>query len=220
MSVGFDWLAAIGRMRRPERALAPRLPLRRRSIERVEQLLPADGCTRRSSRSASFTGHPLVPPADAIHPEAHPIALLLPWYVTGTLGSGERLQTDKHLATCASCRAELTSIRTLRGQLRRSGIERGPAAGYPAPAAWLPGSPSIGRRVGAWTRRMACGRFARRWLASVLLAVVLIESAAVLWLARPTSSATHVRLELAPTVLERHLRGQADGVLLAQRASP
>lgn len=59
------------------------------------------------------------PPHDGIHPEA----LLLPWFLSGTLEAAERKQVTAHLAQCAACRTELESLTVLRRLLRDSFIE-------------------------------------------------------------------------------------------------
>jgi anti-sigma factor RsiW len=47
-------------------------------------------------------------------PEPHEAALLLPWYVSGTLAERERRMVEAHLRDCAECRGELASIVNLR----------------------------------------------------------------------------------------------------------
>jgi anti-sigma factor RsiW len=51
-------------------------------------------------------------------PGPHEAALLLPWYVGGTLGDGERLFVEAHLRECAECRSELESVEDVRQRTR------------------------------------------------------------------------------------------------------
>jgi anti-sigma factor RsiW len=51
-------------------------------------------------------------------PEPHEVALLLPWYVGGTLAEDERAVVEAHLRECADCRGELESIVNLRQRTR------------------------------------------------------------------------------------------------------
>jgi len=48
----------------------------------------------------------------------HDQARSLIWYVNGTLPDRERLELEQHLASCEACRAELQSVRALRGDMR------------------------------------------------------------------------------------------------------
>ena len=50
--------------------------------------------------------------------EVHPVATLLPWYVSGTLKEDERQQVVQHLERCQACREELEELTTLRTQLK------------------------------------------------------------------------------------------------------
>jgi len=50
--------------------------------------------------------------------ERHAIALLLPWYLTGTLTDEERQQVDQHLAECGACRRELEELSQLRVEVQ------------------------------------------------------------------------------------------------------
>ena len=61
-------------------------------------------------------------PHDGIHPQA----LLLPWFLSGTLEAAERKQVTAHLAECAACRTELESLTVLRRLLRDSFSETEP----------------------------------------------------------------------------------------------
>jgi anti-sigma factor RsiW len=51
-------------------------------------------------------------------PEPHEPALLLPWYVAGTLAENERLMVEAHLRECPECRHELESVVSVRQSTR------------------------------------------------------------------------------------------------------
>src|SRR3954471_23341367 len=50
-----------------------------------------------------------------LEPDPHvAVQMLLPWYLTGRLSSGEHAEVEEHLAGCALCRAELETERQWR----------------------------------------------------------------------------------------------------------
>lgn len=49
----------------------------------------------------------------------HEAAVLLPWYVNGTLAPEERRSVDDHVAGCAVCARELVALRHVQAGLRR-----------------------------------------------------------------------------------------------------
>jgi hypothetical protein len=51
-------------------------------------------------------------------PGPHEAALLLPWYIGGTLGESERLFVEAHLRECVECRSELESVEDVRQRAR------------------------------------------------------------------------------------------------------
>src|SRR5258708_29076263 len=54
---------------------------------------------------------------EILEPEVHPVAVLLPWYLSGTLPTPERERVDQHLQTCADCRAELSLLQAMRADV-------------------------------------------------------------------------------------------------------
>lgn len=69
---------------------------------------------------------PLSP--DDIHDE---VAILLPWYVNGTLAGEERLRTKTHIEHCPACREELARQRLLASHVADAPIpQRSPQAAY------------------------------------------------------------------------------------------
>ncbi len=58
-------------------------------------------------------------------------ALLLPWYVNGTLAPTDAQRFEAHLADCAACRAELREQQQLRSLMRTPAqVEYAPQAGW------------------------------------------------------------------------------------------
>ena len=146
-------------------------------------------------------------------PDAHPVALLLPWYVTGKLTARDRRQADEHLATCAGCRTELAALRVLRGQLRESAAT--PVAGDAnARRGTRPRTVARGLIARLAPRRVA----ARRWLPGAALTVILAQAGVLLWMTPPipiatdvaarglSAPATRLQLVLRPTAAEQNLR--------------
>ncbi len=60
--------------------------------------------------------------------DTHPIQDLLPGYALGILEEQEKSEVRAHLATCASCRAELSSFREVTGTLAASLAPSAPPA--------------------------------------------------------------------------------------------
>ena len=56
----------------------------------------------------------------------HP-ALLLPWYVNGTLSEAERARVEAHLQACARCRQDVDTLRQLRQSLRAHYADQAPS---------------------------------------------------------------------------------------------
>ena len=66
------------------------------------------------------------PESLAEHP--HPVALLLPWYLSAQLSESERREVDAHLSGCTACRDELAELGELRARAREM-LEGAPAPG-------------------------------------------------------------------------------------------
>jgi anti-sigma factor RsiW len=130
---------------------------------------------------------------------AHPAAALLPWYLTGTLKESERRTVDKHLATCAECRAELESLAQLRVPLRTAWAEEPTPVLHVKPAVMaqvqadraarhLPNRTAsdhvVGNAVEQWFRNL----FAPRWVPALAATLLIGQLALLLWTAGPHSS--------------------------------
>ena len=63
---------------------------------------------------------------------AHPAALLLPAFASGTLSAEDRSHVAEHIAVCPQCRRELEECQRLGADLR----ELYAAEGAPSPAVW------------------------------------------------------------------------------------
>jgi Putative zinc-finger len=57
---------------------------------------------------------------ELLPPGVHGQALLLPWYLSGTLAESEQREVTGHLASCASCRAELAALTRDRHLVREA----------------------------------------------------------------------------------------------------
>ncbi|MBI2882967.1 MAG: zf-HC2 domain-containing protein [Candidatus Methylomirabilis oxyfera] len=125
----------------------------------------------------------------------HDIALLLPWYLNGTLAEGECRQVEDHLAECRPCQRELEELKQLKRWIQAS------RAAAPVPSADLfarvvarieatdpaaqstrniqaPTGPWWGERLIAWLQ--AC--FAPRWAPILATAMIVLQLAAIVGL--------------------------------------
>jgi len=165
-----------------------------------------------------------VPPSDV-----HPVALLLPWYANGTLSVHERHLADAHLAACSSCRAELAELQSMREQLRAASVEQtapelfqavrtkiGAGAAQQAADRNSPRSDPAGL-IGSVARGLRA-LLAPQWAPAAALALVLLQSAALLWMNQRMTgegqissrglslAATQIKLSFQPASAEKDLR--------------
>lgn len=119
----------------------------------------------------------------------HPQALLLPWYLSGTLAESEQQDVTGHLAGCAVCCAELAALTRHRHLVREA------LSAFPGPSRVLrmevlsrisraslegrPAAPQTAASRGAWRTRPV-------WLAGMALAasLIIVQFAAILRLAQ------------------------------------
>ncbi|MBX3235543.1 MAG: zf-HC2 domain-containing protein [Nitrospiraceae bacterium] len=123
---------------------------------------------------------------------AHPTALLLPWYVSGTLKDQERLAVEHHLADCDACRREMEELKALRLPMRDA------FAATPAPAPRLktavmakiqsaredrpasnsqPAALPVGETLEQWFRNL----FAPRWMPTLAATLLVGQLLLLLW---------------------------------------
>jgi len=119
-------------------------------------------------------------------------------YLTGAIAPADRVVVVRHLAACASCRAELAGLAGLPGLLRRPPVQAAaqgpptdnkdpdntvtyyPDPGYPDPDYPDAGYPDAGGMPGRLVRRVVRRRRRRRWLL-VAAAFVLVVAAGAGW---------------------------------------
>ena len=157
--------------------------------------------------------------SDMHEPDVHPVALVLPWYVTGTLSEHERREADEHLAACASCRAELAGLQALHSQVREACDDQ------PAPDTLRAAKARIrqARRVRS-TGSLAAAASALRalfsptWVPAAALGLILVQFGLLVWMTQRTpvsgelisrgipSAATRLQLVFQPTATEQEIR--------------
>jgi len=120
----------------------------------------------------------------------HPVLLLLPWYLNGTLSIAERQEVDEHLQQCRKCRNELEALSSLAGKMKSSWahqpaastelrsrvlsqISRGPVASIA----------DVGERMHR-DRTRPPQRRGRSMLQALAASVIVIQFAAILWMMR------------------------------------
>ena len=129
--------------------------------------------------------------------EVHPVATLLPWYLSGTLKEDERQQVVQHLERCQACREELEELTTLRTQLKPVFSELPGSSPQLHQAVMEKIHAQEGRaRSGAviarvldsvelWSRSL----YRPRWVPTLMLIIVLGQFGMLLWFAgRQTTS--------------------------------
>ena len=154
-----------------------------------------------------------------IPPGVHPQALLLPWFLGGTLTEFEREAINAHLFSCRACQLELESVRASR-ELVRDALGR---ADVPSSATEQRVMQAIGPQPSlrrAAPRGMRNPLLLRRLAAGLSIAVIGVQGVAILYLSRPQATTlppvvasrglaparAQVRVLLAPTATEREVR--------------
>ena len=153
-----------------------------------------------------------------VGPTVHPAAMLLPWYLNGTLREEERQRVAQHLEECQTCRSELEELTRLRQQVKEA------YADLPGP------SPQVFRSVMAtirqdrraqpepqrvlrWERaethswldtldRWLRPMFAPRWVPILAFLLIVGQLAVLLWVVGQT-----------PSVGPRDMPSSPDGVV-------
>ena len=132
----------------------------------------------------------------------HPVAALLPWYLTETLKPSEHRTVDEHLATCAECRAELERLAQLRTPLQTAwaeeptpelhvkqtvmaDVEADRAVRHLSNDRTAPGG--VGdNRLEQWFRNL----FAPRWVPALAATLLVGQLALLLWTAGPQTNSS------------------------------
>jgi len=145
-------------------------------------------------------------------PAPHEAALLLPWYLNGTLAEPERRLVAEHLVACEECRSELAMTEelrrrmqamlaeapspsaSLRAQVMRRLAEQRHSSSLRAPARALGSALAPVKH----TRRPGFAGFLRRllqpdWAPAAAALLILVQAGAISWLAfesrpRPSTS--------------------------------
>lgn len=127
--------------------------------------------------------------SEFLPPGVHPQALLLPWYLSGTLAESEQQDVTGHLAGCAACRAELAALTRDRHLVREAlSASAGPSRDLRmevlsrisgASPGGRPAAPQTAVSRRAWGTRPV-------WLAGMALAasLIIVQFAAILRLAQ------------------------------------
>jgi anti-sigma factor RsiW len=152
-------------------------------------------------------------------PAPHDAALLLPWYLNGTLAESENREVAAHLDECAACRGELESIREVRQQAREifaspavptrlhpevmsrvkeQALQRWQPGFTPSQSASTPGSRRPPRPTGARTLLQSLadvlqGMRTPRWVAALAVSIIVVQAGALSWFALKESAEPQVR---------------------------
>jgi anti-sigma factor RsiW len=126
---------------------------------------------------------------ELLPPDVHPQALLLPWYLSGTLAESEQQDVTGHLAGCPVCRAELAAL-TRDRHLVREALNASPGRSRDlrtevlsritgASTGARPAAPQAAVSRRAWRMRPV-------WLAGMALAasLIIVQFGAILRLAQ------------------------------------
>jgi anti-sigma-K factor RskA len=152
-------------------------------------------------------------------PLPHDAALLLPWYVNGTLAEGEHRAVAAHLHECAACRSELESIREVHQQARAF------FASAPVPArlraevmSRVKARPQPSRTLLQSLADALLPARPPRWAAALAVAVIVVQAGALGWFALNAgpepqvrarsveSSVARVRIVFNPRATEAEIR--------------
>jgi anti-sigma factor RsiW len=123
---------------------------------------------------------------------AHAEMTALPWYLKDKLPEAERRNIARHLETCAECRAELTSLSTLAGGLRKAydsepdpspDVKHSVMARIAAESAGLSRRPLLAPRTASFfdqLRDWLGAPLVPRWAPAALLVLVAVQTGVLL----------------------------------------
>jgi anti-sigma factor RsiW len=131
-------------------------------------------------------------------PAPHDAALLLPWYVNGTLTESEHRTVAAHLHECATCRAELGSISEVR-ELTQAAFASSPVPARlhadvmsrvkaHAPRHLQPSRTLLQSLADALTSLRP-----PQWAAALAVAIIVVQAGALGWFALNWSPESQVR---------------------------
>jgi len=172
-----------------------------------------------------------MPDRETIDSHLHPVAMLLPWYLNGTLTDDERWKVTQHLAACEACRAELEDLTVMRASMkglyeRESAPSSRVFANVMAEITGAPegsspsymignGQPGTLDNLQEWLRAL----FLPKWAPALAVALIVGQLGLLLWTlqlpdpnagisARSVSSVGGVRFRIAfqPSAEERQIR--------------
>ena len=172
-----------------------------------------------------------MPDHETLDPKVHAVAMLLPWYLNGTLTDDERREVTQHLAGCEACRNELEELTVTRASMKELyASESGPSSRAfttvmakvtaaptrpPASAISTNGHAGILEHMEGWLRDL----FLPKWAPALAVALIVGQSGLLLWTvqlpdssdgisARSVSPAAGVRFRIAfqPSAEERQIR--------------
>ncbi len=152
-------------------------------------------------------------------PAVHDAALLLPWYLNGTLAESQHHEVAAHLHECAACRGELESIRQVRQQareifasppvpmrlhdevmsrVRARAPQRLQPSFTPGQSASMAGSRRPPRPTGARTLLQSLadllqGTRTPRWVAALAVSIIVVQAGALSWFALQERAEPQVR---------------------------
>jgi anti-sigma factor RsiW len=138
---------------------------------------------------------------DALPPDVHPEAALLPWFVNGTLGGTERQHVDRHLESCALCRREFDELTSMKRRLTATydaqsapstrlarsvmaqvaADARAARDGTSRPSSWLDGMDQRFRSL-----------FLPRWVPTLAVVLLIAQLGLLLWVQLPQPESEEV----------------------------
>ena len=170
---------------------------------------------------------------DTLDQPIHPEGALLPWYLNGTLREDERRQVERHLSSCAACRAELDELTQLNVQLHEvyaaqsepsSELQRAVIAQVTLEASMKRAKSVTGPKqltgLEDWFRSL----FVPRWAPALVVTLLVAQLGLLLWsMTRPTlsdqvttrglgSPTVRLRVVFQETASERQIRSLVQGL--------
>jgi hypothetical protein len=137
-----------------------------------------------------------MPDHETLDPNVHSVAILLPWYLNGTLGDDERRQVTQHLAGCEACRFELEELTVMRVSMKelyasdpvpssqafKRVMAQITAAPKPSSAKLVvtSGQPGWPDHIEGWLRAL----FVPKWVPALAVALIVAQLGLLVWTVR------------------------------------